>query len=156
MATVGSEMFNPIKVAAESFQSAMEAGLKFQKEAVSIFSEATTRGNGLEETRRRIETLANDSLETLRKNTEQTQKMFEEVSRTGIDLLRKSVETAGDAQGRGEGLFKRTQDLWQNTLDAWRASAESLAKANTQMIENWSSFMNRALGISEKKAAASK
>lgn len=154
MATQTTEMFNPYKVAIDTFQNGMETAVKFQKEAAETFVNATSRGSDFGTARERIQSMANESMEVIRKNAERTQQVFDEICRTGLDTFQKSIKACSSGQGKGEELMSSARTMWENTLDAMRATTDSMTRANTELVEGWTQFVNRTFATAEKKAAA--
>ena len=68
MTTQTQTAFNPIQMASEAFQTTMETGLKFQKDAVDMFTNASERPAGMEEFRTRFQDFTNESIEVIRDN----------------------------------------------------------------------------------------
>jgi len=156
MATQTTEMFNPYKVVIDTFQSGMETTVKFQKEAAETFVKATQRGNDFGAAKDRIQTMANESMDVIRQNAERSQKVFDDICRTGMDTFQKSIHAMNDGQAKGEDLMKDVRVLWENTLDAMRATTDTMTRANREIVEGWAQFANKSFASAEKKAAPAK
>ncbi|MCG8409177.1 MAG: hypothetical protein MI923_28570 [Phycisphaerales bacterium] len=142
----GESMFNE---ATNTFNSAMEAGLNFQREAVKSMGDMFTCCGTMENTRGRVEAMATDSIDMVRKNAEQTQKFFDEGCRNGINMLRKTFEAN---KVEDKDVFAQTRDLWQSAFDAMRGNVEAAARTTTQTIENMSGFMTKCTQTNNKKS----
>lgn len=154
MATQTTEMFNPYKVAIDTFQHGMETAVKFQKEAAETFMSATKCGTDVDSARERIQSLANESMDMIRQNAERTQKVFDDICRTGLDTFQRSVKAMTSGQTKGEELMKDARTLWENTLDAMRATTDAMTRANTELVEGWTQFANKTFTAAEKRAPA--
>ncbi len=140
--------------ASDTFKSAMESGIKFQQDAFKAVSDVFNRGESAEDCQRRIETVATDSINLIRKNAEQSQKMFDEGCRTGLETIRKGFGACEMGNGHSnKDMMDRTREVWQTAFDAMKTNLDTAAKASAQTIENWSSFFTKTMAVGEKKAA---
>lgn len=146
----GMDMFEQ---ATDSFKAAMEAGVKFQQEAFKNMFGMFTGIDNVEDVRKRIETVATDSIEMIRKNAEQSEKLFDAGCKSGMDVMKKSFEMMKSGHGEPADLFEQSRGVWKTGFDAMRSNIENVAKANTQAIENWSSFLDRAMKTTDMKTA---
>jgi hypothetical protein len=140
------------KQAADSFRSAMDTGMKFQHDALKNVTECFGRSESFEGTRERLETIAADSLNLVRKNAEQAQKFFDEGCKTGLEVIRKTFAATENGNAKHDG-FAQARDVWQSAFDAMRSTVESAARTNAAAIENWSNFFGKSMTSWEKKAA---
>lgn len=138
------------KQANETFKSAMDTGVRFQQDAFKCMSEFVGRGETFEDARSRMENVASDSINLIRKNAEQAQKSFDDGCKNGLDVIRKAFDS-GNGQGTKD-LMTYTRDVWQNAFDAMRGNIETASRASTLCIENWSAFFTRNMNVCEKKA----
>ncbi|MEK6643032.1 MAG: hypothetical protein AABZ08_03925 [Planctomycetota bacterium] len=140
------------KQANDNFKSAFDTGMKFQNEALKTVTEMFGHGENFGDVKNRVETLASDSINLVRKNTEQTQRFFDEGCKSGLEMIRKTFAATENGNNKNDA-FTQTRDIWQCAFDAMRTNIETASRTNAQAIENWSSFFNKAMTISEKKAA---
>ena len=154
MTTQTQTAFNPFQMASEAFQTNMETGLKFQKDAVDMFTSASERPAGMEEFRTRFQNFANESIEVIRDNAEQSGKLFEQSCRNSVDLVQKNIDRIGKEDHNGKDFFAQAQNAFQDTFDAMRNTSDAFAKTNTRMLENFSRFVNQTISTPVKKAAA--
>lgn len=138
---------NMFQMAGDSFKTAMDAGLKFQKDAIDTMSKVFTCGNVCGEMPERVEETTAEAVNFVRKNAEQTQKMFDENCRNGLATLRKSFDVMRD---ENKDLFTRASDIWGCAFDTMRGNVELTAKTATQTIESWSDFMTKSVKKSVK------
>ncbi|RIK62168.1 MAG: hypothetical protein DCC65_17895 [Planctomycetota bacterium] len=138
------------KQASETFKSAMDTGIRFQQDAFKCMSEYVGRGETFEDARCRMETVAADSINLIRKNAEQAQKAFDEGCKNGIELIRKAFDS-GNGHGTKD-MMTYARDVWQNAFDAMRGNIETASRTSTVCIENWSTFFTRSMNFGEKKA----
>ena len=151
MVSQTSKMFNPFQTATESYQSAMEAGVRFQQDAVKTMVDAFTGGKQFDQTGERFRTFCDDSMDLFKKNIDQSQKIFDDNCRMGMDLMRGSFETVNKWDRAEEGPFQGT---WEKGFDFARSNAEAVAKAGTTAVENWARCMTRTHGEGRKEAVA--
>ena len=140
------------KQAADSFKTAMDTGMKFQQDAMKNVTECFGKGETFEGSRERFETIAADSLNLVRKNSEQAQKFFDEGCKTGLEVIRKTFAATENGNAKRD-VFAQTRDIWQSAFDAMRTTVESAARTNAAAIENWSNFFGKSMTSCEKKAA---
>lgn len=141
---------NMFQMAGDSFRTAMDAGLKFQKDAIDTMNKMFTCGNVCGEMPAQAEETTTEAVNFVRKNAEQTQKMFDENCRTGLATLRKSFDAMRD---ENKDMATRASDIWTSAFDAMRGNVEMTAKTATQTIENWSDFMTKTVKAANKKPA---
>lgn len=140
--------------ASDTFKSAMESGIKFQQDAFKAVTDVIGHNESLEDCCHRIESVATDSINLIRKNAEQSQKMFDEGCRTGLETIRKGFNACESGNGHGnKDVMDRTREVWQTAFDAMKTNLDAAAKASAQTIENWSSFFTKTMSVGEKKAA---
>ncbi len=139
--------------AADTFKSAMDSSIKFQQDAFKAVTDIFGRGESFEDCRGRIESVATDSLNLVRKNAEQSQKMFDEGCRSGLEVLRKGFSACETGNGHGnKDAIERTREVWQSAFDAMKTNLDTAAKTSAQTIENCSSFLTKTMAVGEKKA----
>lgn len=141
---------NTFQMAGESFRTAMDAGLKFQKDAFDTMNKMFCCGNVCGDMQEKTQEMTTEAVNLVRKNAEQAQKTFDENCRTGLATMRKSFDVVGEGD---KDMFAKANDIWANAFDAMRGNVEMTAKTATQTIENWSDFMTKTVKTSPKKAA---
>ncbi|MBI5763260.1 MAG: hypothetical protein HZA51_07015 [Planctomycetes bacterium] len=139
------------KQANDNFKAAFDTGMKFQNDAFKTMTEMFGRGENFGDVKNRVETLATDSINLVRKNTEQTQRFFDEGCKTGLEMIRKTFAVTENGNSKNDA-FTQARDLWQGAFEAMRSNIETASRTNAQTIENWSNFFNKAMTITEKKA----
>lgn len=140
---------NMFSEASNTFKTAMEAGLNFQREAFKTVNDMFNCCGTMENSRDRFESMATASVDTVRRNAEQTQKFFDESCRNGIGMLRKTFDVS---KVEDKDVFAQTRDLWQGAFDAMRGNVEAAARATSQTIENCSNFMSKCTLTNGKKS----
>ena len=141
---------NMFQTAGDSFKTAMDAGLKFQKEAFDTMNKMFCCGDICGDMPAKAQDVTTEAVNFVRKNAEQTQKTFDENCRTGLATMRKSFDVVGDGN---KDMFTKANDIWANAFDAMRGNVEMTAKTATQTIESWSDFMSKTVKTNSKKAA---
>jgi len=149
-----AEISNMFRQANENFRSAMETGIRFQQDAFRSISDVLGRSESLEDARNRMEMMATDSINLIRKNAEQSQKLFDETCRSGMDLLRRSFELMDPPGGKHKDVYGATREIWTAAFDTMRSNIEAASKTSAQAIENWSNFFSKSMSFAEKKPAA--
>ena len=140
------EMFDKTS---DTFKSAMDAGFKFQQDAVKTMGDLFTKGGSFDASRQRFETMATDTIDFVRRNAEQAQRCFDENCRNNMNVVKKSFDFNREADD--QDVFGRTKDFWQTAFDATRSNFEAATKAGSQAIENWSNFVGKTFTTTDKK-----
>ncbi len=154
MATNKNDVFNPFKVAAESFQASMEAGVNFQKDAMKMFSDAITGNTAMDGFRDRVDAASKESAEMIRKNAEQSQKLFQDNCKVGLDMLHKGTDFVGSGADRSDDMFGNAREMWQSTFEALTANAQTVADNCSQTVEQWSECLGNVCTEAAKVAPA--
>lgn len=141
---------NMFQTAGDSFKTAMDAGLKFQKDAIDTMNKMFCTGNVCGEMTERAQETTTEAVNFVRKSAEQTQKMFDENCRNGLSTIRKSFDMM---HADDKDMVTRANDIWSNAFETMRGNVEATAKTATQTIENWSDFMTKTVKTSTKKVA---
>jgi len=141
---------NMFQVAGDSFKTAMDAGLKFQKDAFDTMNKMFCCGDYCGDMTDKAQETTTEAVNFVRKSAEQTQKMFDENCRNGLATMRKSFDVM---QADDKDMMTRASDIWSNAFDTMRGNVEATAKSATQAIENWSDFMTKSIKTGAKKAA---
>jgi len=149
-----SRMPNMFEQATETFKTTMDAGLKFQQDAVKSMMGCFSGMDRFDDVRQRIEAVTNDSITMIRKNAERTQKLFDDQCRSGMDLINKSFETAKSGKIQNGNVVEQCRSAWKNGFDAMCTGIDAMAKANVQAVENWASFFDKTLTACEMPATA--
>jgi hypothetical protein len=149
-----TETCDYFRQATDTFKSAMESGIKFQQDAFKAVTDVFGQGESFDDCRGRMEAVATDSINLIRKNAEQSQKMFDEGCRTGLETMRKTFGACEMGNGHSnKDAMERTRDVWQSAFDAMKCNLVAAAKTSAQTIENWNAFFNKTVTACEKKAA---
>lgn len=141
-------MSNLFRQANETFQNAMQTGLKMQQEMLSAWTKPFTAET--ENFQERGRKMIDASVKMVQKNFEESQRLADTQYRQSLDLLKKAFDAA--KPGDKNDLFENTKTLWQQTMDTMRHNAEQLAKTNTTVIENWSDLVHHSLNGHAKKS----
>ncbi|MCK6485181.1 MAG: hypothetical protein HUU22_14795 [Phycisphaerae bacterium] len=149
------------KQATESFQHALETGVKIQQETMKACFQPFVGDATVDDLRDRGRKVTEATVKLIQKNFDESQKLFDTQSRQTMDLLKKAFDAAKPADK--VDLFETTRTIWQDSLDAMRSSVEQMARANVQVVENWSSYVSQSFNSqgmpatgAEKKAVAAK
>lgn len=145
-----TEMTDYFKTANDNFKSALDAGIQFQQDCFKNMTEMFGRGETTDDVRHRVETVATDTINLVRKNVEQSQRMFDDGCKSGVEMLKKSFEQFQNGNGKDKDAFTQTRDVWQNAVDAMRSNVETAARTTSQAIENWSSFFAKTVSFDKK------
>lgn len=149
-----AEAANMFRQANDNFKTALETGMRFQQDAFRSMTDVISRGESFEDVRDRVETLATDSINLIRKNAEQAQRLFDETCKTGIETIRKTFDAVDAPAGKNKDYFVAQRDLWNVAFDTMRSNVDMASKFSTQAIENWSNYFSKNPFFGEKKPAA--
>lgn len=127
--------------AVETFDATLKAGVKLQEEAAKIVTDSIGGVPSPQEWRQRANAIVKDAVPTARKNAEEYLRVIDQNTRNSLDLLKKAFD-AGQFESITEAQAK-TQELWEASLNAVRASAEATVQANTKAVEAWVEFAKR-------------
>ena len=128
--------------ATDSFRMAMDAGMKFQKDAFDTVSKMFCCGTDCGDMKAKVEDTAAETINMVRKNAEQAQKAFDENCRTGLAAFRKTFDSMRDDN---KDMFTRAGDIWNCCFETMRGNIEMTARTATQSIENWTEFMGKTM-----------
>jgi hypothetical protein len=152
---VANRTVDMFEQATESFRATMDAGLKFQQDAMRSMFGAFSGTERMDDVRRRIESITNDSIGLIRKNVEQTQKLFDQNCRTGMDMMNRTFEAIRPNTGNADAV-EQCRSAWKNGFDAMCSGIDAVAKTNVQVVENVASFLDRSLTMAEKNTSTTR
>ena len=150
--TKNNDAQNVMETANESFRSAVDAGMKFQRDTFDMMTKAFNfSGFNCGDVNERVEENTTETVNMVRKNAEQTQKAFDESCRNGLGMIRKNFELI---RNDDKDLVGRATDMWTASFDALKANVDTTAKTAAQVMETYSDFVNKsAKSMTDKKAA---
>jgi hypothetical protein len=155
---MANEMTNTLtdlfKQATETFQSAVQTGTKLQQETLKAWTGPVCAEVCGDDIRDRGRKMSEESIKLMQRNLDESTRLLDTQCKQSLDLLRKAFDSAKG--GEKADLFEQTRNMWQDSLDALRGSAQHMAKANSQFVENWSNFLTQSFNGHEKKPAAAK
>ncbi len=143
--TNGTE--NMFKNMNDNVRTAFDNGVKFQQETLKSVTSMFNCCEGTEDARGKFETIANDTINMVRKNAEQTQKNFDETCKNGMNMIKKSCET----MKADKDLFAQTRDMWSTMFDMMKTNVDMFTKTTTATIENVSEFVSKTIETGAKK-----
>lgn len=121
--------------AARVFETAIQAGIKFQEEAVRSLSAVAEAGATPGEWRKRSQAAMEHALEIAQKNVDEAIQAMNENAKTSLDLLEEAFkarqgETAAETQAR-------TREMWEIAVGSLRRNTEVMLQANNRVLESW-------------------
>lgn len=138
---VAGEMFDQVT---ENFTRTVEMGTKVQQQAARFWSDMLERN--IEESRTRFEKISEETAPFSKSNFDRFQRLFDQQANKSMDMLRQAFE-GGKVSNPAEYGQKMTE-LWRTSFETLRESAETFAKTNNEMLENWSKWVRTTLGAS--------
>src|SRR5262249_52487523 len=130
-ATFNDAMTTMFKNAAESFNSAMQAGVKFQQQAFNAWAQPfNAQADDFRATQQRA---VDASMTAFQANLAECRKLVDVQGKRSLDLLKKAFETAQPFDR--SDAYETTRALWQETFDAMRTGMDEMASAGTTMVE---------------------
>lgn len=138
---------NVFKTMNENARMAFDNGVKFQQDTMKAVTNMFAGCETMDDCRGKFETVANDTINFVRKNAEQTQKAFDESCKSGMNMIKKSFETA---RGENKDMFAQTRDMWAGMFDMMKTNVDMFTKTTTATIENMSEFVNKTMDVSRK------
>ncbi len=141
---------NMFKSVSDICMNAFESGMRFGQDAMKGFAGMFDVNGGRAPGIERIEHMAIDGVELIRKNAEQTQVFFDSACRNNMDMIRKTCE-AGKVEETD--AFARARDAWQSAIDAMRGNVDAAAKTTSKAIEHFSDFVGKNIQPGIKKPA---
>lgn len=144
--TTQTEFFkDTIKQAGDSFNKALETGVKFQEQTARFWTDLANRN--MDELRGRLDKYNTDAMPFSRKNLDSFHRIFDTQVNKGLDLLKQTVETA-KSQSAGE-MYDQMLSFWRNSFDAMRETADAVAKVNNEMFDAWTGMFHVGNGGSK-------
>ena len=128
--------------ATENFTKAVQTGIQLQQETAKFWTDMLTKQ--AETARSQFEKVSAEAVPAQKRAVETFQKMFDEQSRSAMELLRKSFEV-GQARDGGQAC-DRLSTIWKDSFEAMRSSADTLTRAQHEMIESWASLAKNGNG----------
>jgi len=126
----------------DSFRSAIDAGMKFQRDTFDMMTKAFNFGGfNCGDVNERVEENTTEAVNMVRKNAEQTQKAFDETCKSGLGMIRKNFDLM---KTEDKDLVSRATDMWTAGFDALKANVDTTAKTATQVMETYSEFVNKS------------
>ena len=133
-----------------SFRSAIDAGMKFQRDTFDMMTKAFNFGGfNFGDVNERVEENTTEAVNMVRKNAEQTQKAFDESCKNGLGMIRKNFDMM---KNEDKDMVARATDMWTAGFDALKSNVDTTAKTATQVMETYSEFVNKSATNMTKKA----
>lgn len=140
MSTTTNNMFDLMDQAAETYMSALRAGVKFQEDLAKSWTDMAGKPGSPGEWAGQFQKAATDMTAKMRDEAEVAFKQMEENTRQSVELLKQATET-GQALATPQGQQK-LQELWESSLTAMRQNAEAAVEANNRLLHAWASLLH--------------
>ena len=134
--------------ASRSFGDALKAGVRVQEEWSKWWSDAVEQAGPVRDWQKRSSTLLSGVLPAAQKNAEEWMKAMEQNYRKSMDLMRKAFDSEKSVVA--PDYQERAKELWEESLSVVRESAETIAQANTKMVEAWAEVVRKSMNGFEK------
>ncbi|NOT02936.1 MAG: hypothetical protein HOP29_20240 [Phycisphaerales bacterium] len=132
-------MTDAFKQATEVFNQTLSTGMKFQEETTRFWND--TCGKSMDQFCGEAEKFSRETIPTAKRNMERMHKTFDEQARKNMDMVRKSFETAEATLD--QSFMDKTFDLWRSSIETFRTSMETMAKANMRLFDGWGEMAHR-------------
>lgn len=142
-ATQQKMMTDLFQQAVETFEAAVQTGVKVQEEATRWWTDALSEAGSLQEWQKKAQTIVSEAIPTAQKNAEEYMKLIDQNYHNSLDLLKRAFET-GQSDSLAQAQAK-TQELWEATLTTLRTNAQAIVQANARALESWTSFARRGV-----------
>lgn len=127
--------------AAQTFDMAMRAGLRFQEESMRWWAEMIPMANYLQQSTAQHAQRIMPSMEPFaQQNASQCFAFIGQSCQTGMDMLRQAFAPGASASGFEAPYFemqKRIGEFWQQSFGALRSNTRDLVNFNSRMMEFW-------------------
>ena len=119
----------------KTYEQTLTTGIKIQEETVNLWKTVLSDSPTPTELQKRISAMVDDGFPTAKKRMDESLRSLEEQYKVGSELMQKAIQvwqpgTVADSQNR-------IRDLWESSLTAVRNNAQSLVKANQQILDFW-------------------
>lgn len=132
-----TEMFEHMT---DTFAKTLKTGLKFQEESARFWTDMYDKNTHQCQTH--YDKMVDSTAPLYKKNLDGLMKMFDHQAGKSLELLKESCElsTAASPVQFGE----RMAQLWRHSFDAFRESADMMARTNQEVFENWTKMAREA------------
>ena len=136
--------------ALETFEGALQTGIKMQNDVFKWWSEALDEGGAMAGWQERWQAVYGGAVPAVRRQAEEYVQLMDQTARSGLDLMKQAFEAA-QAESISAAQAK-TQQFWESALAATRSNTQAMVQANARAMEGWSRFIRR--GMDETLAAS--
>jgi hypothetical protein len=142
MAATTDKMTELFEQTADTFDTAVKNGIRFQEEAMRWWTDAF-RGTGtLQEWQQETQAVVSQAAPAAQKSMQDYMEAFTDSARSNLDVLQKAFD-AGRSSSPSE-LQNKTHELWEASLVALRTNAQKMMEANARAMQAWSGIARRS------------
>jgi hypothetical protein len=146
----GSEMLDR---ALKNYEQTLRVGLKLQEQVGDWWTSTVTQTAATHEFQKQFKSVADELMTPAQKQIEEFFALVEQTNRAAVDVFKKSIEMA-QKSSQCDRQSKVTE-AWEESLNAVKSSAESIADINQKVFDSWVSIMKKnAAEMGEPFAAA--
>jgi hypothetical protein len=127
--------------AAETYQSALKTGLKFQEETSQVVSDMVRDWSCPGEWQKKTQALVSDAIAVAQKNMEEAIRLMSQSATATMSMLQKSFE--GPQQMASVNADAKNYEWWESALGAMRTNTEAVLQANARMLDSWTELAKK-------------
>jgi hypothetical protein len=142
----GGGVFNE---AAETFNEAVNAGVKVQEEIGKWWSDAFEQAGAAEQWQKKSRAILDEAIPAAQKNAQEWLKLVDQNYKRSLGLFKKAweVQPADPADMRA-----KSQELWEESLELVRDNANAVAQANIKLMEVWGRVLQNGASVDNGKS----
>lgn len=140
--------------AAQTFDTAMQAGIRFQGETMRWWSEMLQETNSIQQMQHHAQSMMTEIIPNAQRNIDQCWSLIARNCQSGIDLLRRAFEP-----GSNWSCFEapqQMQELWRKSFDSLHTNTRDMVQIHMRVMEFWAGVAdnNAASGAKAAKVSA--
>ena len=142
----GGGVFNE---AVETFNEAVNAGVKVQEEIGKWWSDALEQAGPTEQWQKKSKAILDEAIPAAQKNAQEWLKLVDQNYKRSLGLFKKAweVQPADPADMRA-----KSQELWEESLELVRDNANAVAQANIKLMEVWGRVLQNGTSVDNGKS----
>jgi type I site-specific restriction endonuclease len=127
-----NEMFEQ---AAKLFETAIQAGIKMQEEAVHSLGDMMRGLGSPQQWQKQTQAALEQAFTAAQQNVDETIRMMNENAKTSLDLLQKAFDACQD--GSPAETRAHAREMWETAIGSLRRNTEVMLQANNRVLESW-------------------
>lgn len=130
-----SNMTELIDQATQTFGSALQTGIRLQREAARWWSDMLQEANSLQRLQTRAQGMMTEIIPNTQQNVGQFLSWVDRSYHTTLDLFSRAMDSS-QSQSYYEAQ-RHMIELWQTSLGIMRANVQAMTQLNGRMVESW-------------------